>query len=266
MIIYGHRGAKGEAPENTVAGFLHAYRHGIRHFEMDLQLSRDGEPVIIHDLTVDRTTRQTGKVASFTAKQMAAMDARRNGPPWPHQTGIPLLRDMLQACPDFRHLQLEVKTDGRQRLNVLCNRLVELVQRNHWYERVTITSSDTWFLQQVKRRDRNISVGLVVEKRFPNPVAQALRLKCDYLCLSWKLCNRSLVEHAHQQGLLVSVWTVNRIHDMVTLENAGVDSVISDYPTSFQMYVENRLRVGGARLPRPEEDFDPSPGMLSSDA
>lgn len=249
MIIYGHRGAKGEAPENTLPGFIHTYRHGIRHFEVDVQLSRDGEPVLVHDLTVDRTTREKGKVANYTAKQLAAMDARHGGPPWPHKAGIPALQDMLHICPDFKHLQLEVKTDSRQRLNVLCNRLVELVQRHHWYERVTLTSSDNWFLQEVKRRDRHITTGLVAEKRFPNALSVARRLRCDYLCLSWKLCSRSLVEQAHLLGIHVSVWTVNRIHDMLSLEAKGVDSVITDYPTSFQIYSENRLRLGAPQVP-----------------
>ncbi|WP_097461056.1 glycerophosphodiester phosphodiesterase [Mangrovitalea sediminis] len=258
MIIYGHRGAKGEAPENTLAGFVHAYRHGIRCFEMDLQLSKDGEPVVIHDLTVDRTTRQSGKVSAYTTKQLAVMDARHDTAPWPNQTGIPRLADMLEACPDFHHLQLEVKADGRQRLNVLCNRLVELIQRHHWFERVTITSSDTWFLQEVKRRDRHISIGLVAEKRFPNAVTLASRLNCDYLCLSWKLCTAPLVSAARTRGMHVSVWTVNRIHDMLQLEEKGVDSIITDFPTSTQIYFDNRLKVAGAPLNRISTgQFDP---------
>ncbi len=259
MIIYGHRGAKGEAPENTLPGFIHSYRHGIRHFEMDVQLSRDGLPVLVHDLTVDRTTRESGKVADYTAKQLASMDARHGGPPWPHKAGIPLLQDLLHCCPDFEHLQLEVKTDSRQRLNVLCNRLVELVQRHHWYERISITSGDARFLQEVKRRDRHISVGVVAEKRFPNAVSLARRLHCDYLCLSWKLCSRNVVEQAHRHGMHVSVWTVNRIHDMLALEQKGVDSVITDFPTSFQIYTENRVRLGTSPT-QPDEigDFQPS--------
>lgn len=255
MIIYGHRGAKGEAPENTLAGFEHAYRHGIRHFEFDLVLSKDGQPVIIHDLTLDRTTGQTGKVANSTAQQLAAMDARCNTAPWPNRTGIPALTDVLAIIPEFEHLQLEVKSDNRQRLNILCNRLTEVIQSQKLFQRVAITSSDTWFLQETRRRNRKIRLGLVAERRFPNPVNTAARLQCDYLCLNWKLCTPELVEAAHRRDMHLSTWTVNRIHDMVSLEAMGVDSIITDFPTSTRMFFDNRATTI-APVPRiaPQED------------
>lgn len=102
-------GAKGEAPENTLPGFTLAYRHGIRHFELDLVLSRDGVPVLVHDLTVDRTTGQKGNVSQFTAAELAEMDARRNTSAWPRKTGIPTLEALLDQLQDLEHLQLEVK-------------------------------------------------------------------------------------------------------------------------------------------------------------
>lgn len=249
MIVYGHRGAKGEAPENTMASFRHAYLHGIRHFELDLLLSKDGVPVIIHDLTLDRTTGREGKVADLTAAELAQLDARRNTVPWPRPQGVPSLLDFLEAFPDLEHVQLEVKTDSRHRLNILCNRVTELVQRNKLVNRVAITSSDTWFLQETKRRDCTIRTGLVADRRFPNPVKQALKLKCDYLCLNWRICTTAMVEAAHQRDLHVSTWTVNRIHDMLELEKRGVDSIITDYPTSTYIYFQNRAARPALRLP-----------------
>ena len=249
MIIYGHRGAKGEAPENTLAGFNLAYSQGIRHFEFDLVLSKDGVPVVIHDLTLDRTTGKTGKVADTTASDLAKLDARLNTTPWPKPVFVPSLKEVMAACGDYVHLQLEVKSDSRSRLNVLCNRLTELVQRNSLHQTVAITSSDTWFLQELKRRDRSIPTGFVADKRFPNAANQASRLKCDYLCVNWKLCSKALVDAAHMRNLHVSAWTVNRIQDMVELEKKGVDSIITDFPTSSRMYFDNRASNANFRLP-----------------
>jgi len=143
MIVYGHRGAKGEAPENTLPGFKHAYRQGIRHFELDLVLSKDGKPVLVHDLTTDRTTGQKGEVSNYTAAELAAMDARKNTSPWPERAGIPSLEDLLDQFNDIEHFQLEVKKDSRARLNILCNRLTEIIQHRDLYQTAAITSSDT---------------------------------------------------------------------------------------------------------------------------
>lgn len=246
MRIYGHRGARGEAPENTLAGFLHASRHGIRHFELDIVLAADGQPVVIHDLTVDRTTAGSGRVGSFTAPELGQMDARRNTAPWHRPAPIPTLEAVFESCPDFVHMQLEVKKDQRQRLNILCNRLVEIIHQHRWQQRLTITSTDAWFLQEVKRRDRHISTGLVCDKRYPNPARMAHNLGCEYLCCKWTLCSRELVEAAHRDNLHVSAWTVNRIQDMLELEKKGVDSIITDFPTSTRIYFDNRLKDGSS--------------------
>ncbi|SFR49404.1 glycerophosphoryl diester phosphodiesterase [Marinobacter daqiaonensis] len=240
MIIYGHRGARGEAPENTLAGFEMAYRHGIRHFELDVLLSADGVPVVIHDLTVERTTGREGKVASLTATDLGRLDARHNTTPWPRPVGVPSLEDVLRACPEVSHYQFEVKSDARGRLNILCNRLTELIQRHRMFESVAVTSSDTWFLQEIKRRNRKIRTGFVAGRRFPRPVTTARRLDCSYLIPSWRICSAEMVQQAHRHDMHVSVWTVNRIHDMLEMEKIGVDSIITDFPTSTRIYFDNR--------------------------
>ena len=242
MIIYGHRGAKGEAPENTLPGFTHAHRHGIRHFELDLVLSKDGIPVLVHDLTVDRTTGQKGSVAQFTATELENMDARRNTSSWSRKIGIPTLETLLEQFDDLEHLQLEVKKDTRSRLNVLCNRLTEIIQRRNLYQTAAITSTDPWFLREIRRRDKNIRIGLVAERKFPKPLNLATRLGCEYFCVNWKILHKEMVDMAHKRNMHVSTWTVNRIHDMLALEDMGVDSIITDYPTSTRMYFDNRAR------------------------
>ncbi|SFM18522.1 glycerophosphodiester phosphodiesterase [Marinobacter zhejiangensis] len=263
MIIYGHRGAKGEAPENTLSGFELAYRHGIRRFEFDLVLAKDGLPVVIHDLTLERTTGQSGKVADYTAADLAKMDARRNVVSWPTPAPIPSLEAVLAVIPEFEHLQLEVKSDKRNRLNILCNRLTELIQQRDLYERVVVTSSDTWFLQEIRRRNRRIAIGVVVDSRFPKPTSVAARLGCEYLILNWKLCSKALVDDAHRRDIKVSTWTVNSIHDMLTLEEHGVDSIITDYPTSAKIFFDNR-RSALPHLTPEREDDDQEPSLSTS--
>src|SRR5262245_48572737 len=90
-LIFGHRGAKGEAPENTLSGFSYARSVGVEAFELDVHLSADHELMVIHDATVDRTTNGNGPVAGFTAAELAALDARAGFAAWGVPVGVPRL-------------------------------------------------------------------------------------------------------------------------------------------------------------------------------
>ena len=113
-LIYGHRGAKGEAPENTLASFEQCLKHGVRRCELDLHLSKDGELMVIHDPTLKRTTDRRGKVIEHTAADLVTYDARKGGPGWLQPCPIPRLEELFEKC-DFEHWQLEVKSASRTR-------------------------------------------------------------------------------------------------------------------------------------------------------
>ena len=239
MKIYGHRGAKGEAPENTLEGFIHAYKQGIRRFELDVHLTKDGQLIVIHDQSFERTTGVTTKVKDATFSEIAELDARQNTASWSSHCHIPKLSQVVDSCPEVEHWQFEVKTSSKDRLNILCNRLVEYIQASKLQDTCAVTSSNTWFLKELRRRDQSIKIGFVAEYRFPKPLSTAKALGCEYLCLNYRLCSESLVEEAHKQGMHLSCWTVNSIHEMLQLKEKGVDSIITDFPTSALMYFEN---------------------------
>jgi glycerophosphoryl diester phosphodiesterase len=115
MQIYGHRGAGGEAPENTIAGCLHGIERGVKYVEIDLRLSSDEQLVVVHDKTLTRTVGKRGKPSKFTAVELAAMDARQDGPPWPSKkdSGVPTLKALMKATRKLKGYQLEVKSDSK---------------------------------------------------------------------------------------------------------------------------------------------------------
>src|SRR5688572_2391261 len=97
MLLYGHRGAGGEAPENTEAAFRYARALYLDGVQLDVRLSSDDELVVIHDETVDRTTTSRGRVASMKASKLAGLDARGNFPGWPEPVGVPTLDDAFDS-------------------------------------------------------------------------------------------------------------------------------------------------------------------------
>ena len=229
-LIYGHRGARAEAPENTLPSFQKALDAGVTRVELDLHLSADQQLMVIHDPTLKRTTGLRGKVAQHTAAELTRMDARLGLPGWPTPCPIPTLEQLLQACPQIEHYQLEVKSGSERQSRIVLNAIMALVERYQLHDKVVVTSAIRTLLRYAKRSGFALPTGLVEEYRLLNTLKSARRYGCQYLILNWKLCNAELLRQAQAQGLHVSVWTVNDTARMQQLIDMGVDSLITDYP------------------------------------
>ncbi|MBB3104593.1 glycerophosphodiester phosphodiesterase [Azomonas macrocytogenes] len=228
-LIYGHRGAKGEAPENTLASFQKCLDHGVHRCELDLHLSLDGELMVIHDPTLKRTTGRRGKVAQQNAADLAGYDARQAGPEWKQPCPIPRLAELFEQC-DFEHWQLEVKSASRERAARTVQAIDKLARQYNLLERITVTSSSRAVLRALNHLTPDISRGLVAEYAWLDPVKVATQYGCQLLALNWTLCTPGRLAKAQQQGLHVSIWTVNDTALMRRLADMGVDSIITDYP------------------------------------
>jgi len=228
-LIYGHRGAKGEAPENTLVSFEQCLQHGVRRCELDLHLSRDGELMVIHDPTLKRTTGRRGKVVQHDADELVNYDAREGGPGWKTPCPIPRLSELFEKC-DFEHWQLEVKSASRVRAARTVMAIKELAEQHRLLDRITVTSSSREVLRALNRLAPEISRGLVAEYNWLDPMKVARQYGCSLLALKWTLCTPERLEKARKQGLHVSVWTVNEPALMRRLADFGVDSLITDYP------------------------------------
>ncbi|MBA1272739.1 glycerophosphodiester phosphodiesterase [Stutzerimonas azotifigens] len=228
-LIYGHRGAKGEAPENTLASFQKCLEHGVRRCELDLHLSRDGELMVIHDPTLKRTTGRRGKVVEHTADELIEYDARYAGPAWKQVCPIPRLEELFEKCA-FEHWQLEVKSASRARAERTVLAIKALAERYALLDKITVTSSSREVLKALQRAAPELSRGLVAEYTWLDPLKVAKQYDCELLALKWTLCSPERVAKAQQQGLHVSVWTVNDPALMRRLADQGVDSLITDFP------------------------------------
>ncbi|MCY1282622.1 Glycerophosphodiester phosphodiesterase, cytoplasmic [compost metagenome] len=237
--IYGHRGAKGEAPENTLASFQRCLEHGVRRCELDLHLSRDGELMVIHDPTLKRTTGQRGKVAEHDAGELVQYDARHGGPGWQRPCPIPRLAELFEKCP-FEHWQLEVKSASRDRAARTALAIQELANEYGVTDKVTVTSSSREVLRALNHLTPQLARGLVAEYAWLDPLKVADSYGCELLALNWTLCTPERLLKAQKQGLHVSVWTVNEPALMRRLADFGVDSLITDFPGLASATLGNR--------------------------
>ena len=228
-VIYGHRGAKGEAPENTLVSFQKCLESGVNHCELDLHLSRDGELMVIHDPSLKRTTGHRGKVIEHDAAELVGYDARKGGPDWVHPCPIPRLEELFQQCP-FEHWQLEVKSASKTRAAQTVKAIAELAARYQLSDKLTVTSSSREVLAALLHLAPQLKRGLVAEYAWLDPLKVAQHYDCHLLALNWTLCTPERLLKAQKNGLHVSVWTVNEPALMRRLADFGADSIITDFP------------------------------------
>ncbi len=250
MQVFGHRGAAGEAPENTIAGCKHAIERGVQRIEIDLQLSADGQLVVVHDTTVNRTTGAWGRVRDFTAKELYKLNATAAGPLWPgkRQVGIPTLDKLLRATAALKQYQLEVKPGNQRDMHAIAEQLAQRFANKRQAKSVVVTSSNSKLLQRLHELAPHIQRGLVASGKAD--LDRARRLNLEYFCCHWRLCNAFTVRKAREAGMHVSVWTVNEPALIRKLHALGVDSVISDYPSMALPLVSALQR------PTPEQSPD----------
>ncbi|MBL4868398.1 MAG: glycerophosphodiester phosphodiesterase [Pseudomonadales bacterium] len=237
MYLYGHRGAKAEAPENTLAGFEHLRSLGIHRVELDIRLSLDDELIVLHDHTLDRTTNGSGDIRKHHSNELAALDARKTHPQWPKATGVPTLKQVLANWPELESIQLEVKATKAPMLRIIAHKLHDLIAELEIEEQAIITSAHKGFLQLSRKLSQAqtsyIAHGFVAERFCRNPLGIIRRLRCQYLCANYKLLTPKLVKQAHQYEVFVSAWTVNTIEEAEQLASMHVDSIITDAPSLF---------------------------------
>jgi len=243
LSLQAHRGAAGLAPENTLAAFRMAIELGADATEMDLQLTKDGVVVIIHDDTVDRTTDGRGRIGDLTLADIKRLDAGAKFGATFRGERIPTLReliDLVKASGNRRfRLNLEIKfAEGREGQPAdLEERVLAVLGETGFLDRVITQSFHHASAAKMKRLAPSVPAGLLVgQRRQPaDPVAAVRDHRVDYFAPHCSLVTPDLLRTLHQAGIPVVTWTVNDPSEMRRLIAIGLgtvpgDGMISDYP------------------------------------
>lgn len=221
-LVFAHRGGSALAPENTMAAFANALSLGADGIELDVHLSSDGDAVVIHDATVDRTTPGRGAVAAMTRGALARLD-------------VPALADVLSAFRDTRVI-VELKVNSKQ----LARAVVDAVRAADAVERVCLGS----FGQRVLNAARGLAPAMATSgareevrwalyqswiRRAPGSSKYA-GFQVPELSGGTRVVSPRFVELAHRAGKGVHVWTVDVEEDARRLLSWGVDGIITDRP------------------------------------
>ena len=229
MKIIGHRGARGEAPENTLAGFQYLHDLGIHAVEFDVRQLKDAELVIMHDDNFLRTTSIDKNLYECSSAELEAYNQAYIWMDWGKQI-TPTLSDALHMMQDFNHLEVEVK--AVETMADAEKLVLTLEQQLQGFEKTAIiTSFDLKIHHALKQMNSKFQRGLLVEDDIQlKAIDQALELECGQIGWMNQLATPELIRATQQEKLKISVWTVNSIERAQQLRDLGIDGLITDFP------------------------------------
>ena len=241
-LIFAHRGGAKLAPENTIPAIDNGMRLGSDGFEIDVQLSADGVPVVIHDQTLERTTDHSGPVGALTADELARVDAgfrfeADGSHPFRGQgIGVPRLVELLKRHPDARVI-IEMK-GGQPELAQAVSAAVRKVDA---VRRVCVGSFYQHSINAIREADPGIVTSASTSEarwtlhrswvRWPWVSQQPYcAFQVPEFAGRMRVVSPAFVRQVHKQGQVMQVWVVNEQDDIRRLLDWGVDGIISDRP------------------------------------
>ncbi len=233
-VRIAHRGASMIAPENTLAAFNKAIEIGVDAIELDLHGTVDGEVVVIHDSSLDRTTNLRGSVNQTTLETIKQADAGS----WFNQQfagePVPTLAEVLECITDETMAVLEIKD------STISEAVVEKVREMNVLERIVIISFHISVLQTVRQLDPRIPTGYLIGSSNGNthPIQlcqQASSLGSGLLNVNHHLITAEFAHEVCKRGISLWSWTVDDVDQMRKMLACGVQGITSNHPDRFSV-------------------------------
>lgn len=236
VVVIGHRGAMGHAPENTFASFELGWRLGADAVECDVHLSRDGTLAVIHDESLDRTTSGSGLVKdrpwSYIRKLEAGAWYRRKF----RGQRVPRLADLLAWVRDKetragRPLRLVVEVKNEPvRYPSVAEAVVRALSAARFLDRALLISFDHGVVKRAKSLCRRLFAGILFHQPLPDVAARVSWTRADGVFPRHSLVTPAFMRRARARKWFVGAWTANEPADMKRLVRLGVDAVATNYP------------------------------------
>jgi len=238
-IVIGHRGAAGEAPENTLASFRLAAEQGSHMVELDIHLSEDGKLIVCHDDTLDRTTDRTGAIRSLHSDAIRGADAGSWFSPSFAGERVPFLEEVYDLLPPHIEINVEVKDTGGALLDEV---LLDYLRGGNRLERTVVSSFDHKLLLRLKQAEPELRIGLLYAADLIHHASYAALLETEVWSLHphHGLIGAKDAGDAIAAGLRIYPYTANHPAEWDRLVSVGVTGIITDYPGRLKEHLSSR--------------------------
>lgn len=223
MQIIGHRGARGLAPENTLAGVKQALKIGVDWVEFDVRRTQDGRLIILHDRHTGRISKSKRQAKRTSYQQLLAIETHSGEP-------IPLLVEVLKTIGHSAKINIEIKTPGCAKQ--ITKAIEIMVANGYTYDHFMVSSFYPNILFEVKKYNQQIPLALL-ELHLSASLLISRKLNLKAVGLYHHTISRMAVRLAKHLGLFVYAHTVNDPKEAQHLQKIGVDAIVTDYPDRF---------------------------------
>jgi len=236
--IIAHRGASGIAPENTMASLKKAIEQKADGVELDVHLTKDNIPVVIHDETLNRTTDGSGYVKDYTFKELNKYDAGSHFDERFSNQKIPSLREVLELSSELKIINIELK-NNKIYYNGLEEKVLSLIKDYEIEDRVIISSFNHYSINKIREMNQKLELAILYKSWLFEPWVYAERLKINNIHPHFLAINEEIISKCNEKNIRVNVYGTN---DSKQIENAtkfGADMIICDYPGKVKDKLNN---------------------------
>jgi len=234
IINYGHRGASGYYPENTMIAFEKAVELGANGIETDVQMTKDGVLVLIHDESVERTTNGLGYVKDYSYNELKKLNSSSYMKNYSGKTYIPTVDEfLLFAKTHDLYINFEFKNSIFP-YNKMENKLIDAILRSGIDDKVILSSFNHYSLVRCKEICPHIKTGILYMEALYRPEAYCVSVKADALHPYYLSVDNNVITSAQKVGIKVNPFTINDEKTMKNFISIGVDGIITNYPDKLK--------------------------------
>jgi glycerophosphoryl diester phosphodiesterase len=238
--IFAHRGSAGTHPENTMIAFYEAERVGADGIELDVQLTKDGQIVVIHDETIDRTTDGTGWVKDFTYRELQQFNAVYKFAEQYDVCRIPLLEEVLAwISPTPLLLNIELK-NGLIAYETLEQKVIDMIRHYQLEDRIILSSFNHNSMAFCRRLAPNIETALLYMESLYDPWKYVRVMRADGLHPYHQTVAEPFIRQARHYRIAIRPFTINKESLMKKMFQYEVDAIFTDYPCKAKNMRENK--------------------------
>lgn len=233
--VMAHRGASTEAPENTMAAFQKAIDDMADYIELDVQLTNNGEVIVMHDSNAYRTTGVDANIVNMTYKEVKTLDAGSWFSDEYMGENVPSLKEVLELTQGKIKLNIELKPADNG--TALAKNTVRLIEKYNMVNDCVITSFSESALKAVKTYNQEIKVGYILSAAYGDFYDMK---NVDFFSVNAAFLSKRTIDAIHNSGKRVYAWTVNNKESIKNLTNKGVDGIITDNPVLARETIYSR--------------------------